>query len=609
VKLLRIAAALACLALAVPAHARMSLFVTPELAPADISPARAPEVHVSYGQSWRSNSFDSFASPFGFSPQHETLLAGHVPSIGTPTFLPGPLAVSAGINLSQSLDGITGYGPTDVFSIGRTAILAQQLLRVRHGGFAPLVPIIEADFAFPASTWGSGGGGGLAPGAHFTGSVASDVLTVTAVTAGETMAVNQNIATAPGLDSRTVITSLGTGTGGTGTYNVTIGQVFVTSTVAMTHATVTGFVTNESAGSGNVFNVSAVLSGTVTVGDAVGSPAAAGTTIISQRDGAAGGIGNYIVRVGAAQSVGAEAMFAQGTSWKNMLTVLGQFQTVLPAGKLLAANFKSMGYTQGGSLDGTPAGKIADLTDMLTKYDALNLPGQGTTGARYYLGLPSAISTAVIANDSEEATTTFLRTNAPGAGGTWSGRAYATSPSYAWQFNGLDNIHTGDYGTARWGEWEGYVRYQVQDLGVSWTPLWRPLTGGAITVSGQDITIPFARPTSTDFAVTPMVMQSDAQDGIKVWPSNGFNVRRSGAFLTVNNVAISGMYVVVTVGQPLSPGDVLEVSYAWYGPGGTNPGPSSGVGGNLVMPGPASVLFPGKTIDAWAWPFLESITI
>jgi hypothetical protein len=72
---------------------------------------------------------------------------------------------------------------------------------------------------------------------------------------------------------------------------------------------------------------------------------------------------------------------------------------------------------------------------------------------------------------------------------------------------------------------------------------------------------------------------------------------------------ISGLNVLLTVTEPLISGDGLEVSYAWYGPGGVITDPVSGVGGNLVMRGPASDLFPGRTIDAWAWPFIETIIV
>jgi hypothetical protein len=105
-----------------------------------------------------------------------------------------------------------------------------------------------------------------------------------------------------------------------------------------------------------------------------------------------------------------------------------------------------------------------------------------------------------------------------------------------------------------------------------------------------------------------MTFGFDALDGIQAWPNQGFAVRRGGVGLTVAP-AISGMNVSLAVTETISPGDTLEVSYAWYGPGGPTPGPFSGVGGNLVMRGPPSVMVSGKTIDAWAWPFVETIMV
>jgi hypothetical protein len=122
------------------------------------------------------------------------------------------------------------------------------------------------------------------------------------------------------------------------------------------------------------------------------------------------------------------------------------------------------------------------------------------------------------------------------------------------------------------------------------------------------LTVPFARPNSADFATASLVFQSNPQDGIKVWPQYGFHVKRGGTDLTVTPT-ISGMTVRLAVAETLNTGDALEVSYSYYGPGGPNPGVMSGVGGNLTMNGPPSVFYPDRTIDAWAWPFLETITI
>jgi hypothetical protein len=211
-------------------------------------------------------------------------------------------------------------------------------------------------------------------------------------------------------------------------------------------------------------------------------------------------------------------------------------------------------------------------------------------------------------------TVEFCRTNAPGQGGTYSGRVFLSSVSYAWLFNGNDNVHTADYGTTRWGEWEGYVKHLVEDQGVMWTPLWRPLSGGAITCSGQVVTVPFARPAGPDFTTAPLVFQSNRDDGVKVWPQYGFHIKRNNSDLTVS-AQINGLSVNLTVTEAIVSGNVLEVSYAWYGPGGPSPGTDPGMGGNLCMNGPPSVFYPNgwngvsKTLDAWAIPFIETITV
>jgi hypothetical protein len=569
--------------------------------------AVAPDGVISYGQSWRYLYGDSFAVS-GFNPQHETLLTSYMSSIGGNSVIPvpGPLTNQAGIGIPGTMIGITGYAASDFITIGRVAVLAQQLQRLERGAI-PLVPIVEFVCAWPGASWTAGGGGGLAPGASFTASVTNDVMTVTAVSDG-TLAINQTVQ-ATGLDSRTLITGPASGT--TGTYSIAIGQlVFFTSNVVMTNATVTsvGGITGDGGAAGNIFNVSSVISGTVTIGDTVPSPALAGTVILAQLDGVAGGIGNYSVKVGAGQTVGSRDMTSRGITWYNMLSIVSGIETVLPAvanNNLLAANFKSFRYTQGPAIGGTQANKIANLIDMCTKVDALNLPGAGTAGMEYFFGLPAANAPLTTFPDSYQGTTDFCRTNAPGAGGMWSGRCFATSPAYPWPLNGVDGLHMSSYGTARWGENEGYVADQVEQ-GIAWEPLWRSRTA-PITVSGQVVTIPFARPTGPDFAASPLLLTFNATDGMKDWPNNGFNVKRSGIFLTVANVTISGLNILLTITQTLVSNDNLEVTYAWYGPGGVITDPVSGVGGNLVMNGPTSQLFQGKTIDAWGWPFIETV--
>lgn len=505
----------------------------------DNSPTVAPEVLISYGQSWRSNSFDSFAV-FNQSTQPGALVPLLIPQPTVPPLVPGPLPNGAGIFLPSTPNGFTKYQPADVIAIGRCAVLAQQLLRVRDG-LKTVTPIVEFCAAYPSSTWTSGTGGGLGPNtASFTGAISGTTLTVSAVAAGS-LRVGVNVTGFAGALANTHIAALGTGTGGTGTY-----------TLDKTYG-----------------------------------------------------------------SIGSTAMSASGQSWANMLAIIAALNALLPRGKYLPATYRSVGYSQAASDVNTVAAKLADLTAMYVAFDAI-LP---SPALNFFFGQPAPISEATQMQTSWFGTTSFCRTNAPGQGGTYSGRCWAATTWYQWPFSGPNDpaygdIHTGPYGTVREGEMEGYVRWLVQDKAVNWTPLWRSLSL-PISIAGQVVTVPFDRPNSPDFAAGVMSFQNNADDGIMDWPQKGFNVIRGGAqTLTISSVVISGLNIQLTITETLSPGDSLEVSYAYYGPSvPVPPGASTGVGGNLVMQGPPSVLFPNgwnnvaKTIDAWAWPFLTNVTV
>ena len=65
----------------------------------------------------------------------------------------------------------------------------------------------------------------------FTGSIATTTLTVTQVSGAQNLAVGQNIL-GPGVAAGTVITALGTGTGGVGTYTISVSQTVASSALA-----------------------------------------------------------------------------------------------------------------------------------------------------------------------------------------------------------------------------------------------------------------------------------------------------------------------------------------------------------------------------------------
>jgi hypothetical protein len=563
--------------------------------------------HISYGQSWRSNDFPSFGA-FGLNNNGPTALM--VSSVGVSGgFLPGPLSNSAGISTTGTIIGITNYAASDTFAIGRCAVLAQQLLRVRDGETA-LQPVVECCAAWPGSTWTTGRGGGLAPGGTVTGSVSGTVLTVTSAPSTITLAAGQVLVGA-GINALTTIQSFGTAAGGAGTYNTGLNVTILSAAFTGT-SPAASFTAQVVFG---IMTVSAVATGTLALNQVISHPLLPVGTIINALGTGTGGVGTYYL--GLPQTAASTSIQCLGQSWNNMTTVLTQAQAAMPYHHAAGIVWSSVGYTQGSSSNAdSTSQKQADLDDMIRHFDLLGPP------MVFYFGLPAPTSGAVSIPSyalGEWATYLYCRVNAVGQGGTYSGRVFPTGPSYPWQFSDdteayFGNIHTDPYGTSRWGEIEGYARWLWQDKGIAWTPLWRPLTGGAITRSGQVLTVPMARPSAPDFAAGVMSFQSsNADDGLKVWPQYGWHVYRAGVELPVTP-SISGMNVLLTVGPTINPGDALEVSYAWYGPGGPTPGVMTGVGGNLVMQGPPSVLYPNgwngvaKTIDAWAWPFAETVT-
>jgi hypothetical protein len=130
------------------------------------------------------------------------------------------------------------------------------------------------------------------PDAIVTGALAGNVLTVATVTSG-TVAVGDALFDAKGLIiNGTYVTALQSGSGGVGTYTVNNPQ-----TVA--GATFTG------SGSGTNLTVSAVT-GLIDIGDVIsGAGVPAGTTIVSQTSGPAGGAGVYVTSVSTTASAAA----------------------------------------------------------------------------------------------------------------------------------------------------------------------------------------------------------------------------------------------------------------------------------------------------------------
>jgi hypothetical protein len=134
--------------------------------------------------------------------------------------------------------------------------------------------------------------------AVFYGSTSGTTLTVTKVSSG-TLAVGQSLY---GIDvlAETVITALGSGSGGIGTYTINRSQTIAERT--MNSATVGAVVTGTIAGT--VLTVSAVTSGVLHVGQTIQGAGVTLGTIITALGTGSGGIGTYTLSVASTVAAG-----------------------------------------------------------------------------------------------------------------------------------------------------------------------------------------------------------------------------------------------------------------------------------------------------------------
>jgi len=125
--------------------------------------------------------------------------------------------------------------------------------------------------------------------AIFTGSISTTTLTVDSMLSG-TIAVGQAIF-GEGIAQNTVITALGTGTGGAGTYTVSDSQTVATTQInsVAAPAIFTGDIT------GTTLDVTAVSSGTLQIGQTLEGANVTDGTIITAFGTGTGGTGTYTV--------------------------------------------------------------------------------------------------------------------------------------------------------------------------------------------------------------------------------------------------------------------------------------------------------------------------
>jgi hypothetical protein len=152
--------------------------------------------------------------------------------------------------------------------------------------------------------------------AIFTGSISTTTLTVTSVQSG-TIAVGQAIF-GQGIAQNTVITGLGTGSGGVGTYTVSDSQTVASTAINSTAspAIVTGSI------SGTTLTVSAVTSGTLKIGQTIEGTGVTDGTIITAFVSGSGGAGTYTVS--ASQTVSSTTIYA--INWSVLPSTDGAFE-------------------------------------------------------------------------------------------------------------------------------------------------------------------------------------------------------------------------------------------------------------------------------------------
>ena len=152
--------------------------------------------------------------------------------------------------------------------------------------------------------------------AIFTGSISTTTLTVDSVLSG-TIAVGQAIF-GQGIAQNTVITALGTGTGGAGTYTVSNSQTVATTQInsVAAPAVVTGDIT------GTTLDVTAVSSGTLQIGQTLEGANVTDGTIITAFGTGSGGTGTYTVSP--SQTAASATIYA--LNWTVLPTTDGAFE-------------------------------------------------------------------------------------------------------------------------------------------------------------------------------------------------------------------------------------------------------------------------------------------
>lgn len=209
--------------------------------------------------------------------------------------------------------------------------------------------------------------------AVFTGTISGTTLTVTAVTNG-TIAAGQALF-GVGVTAETVITSLGTGTGGVGTYNLNISSSV--STAELMNSAKVGAVFTGSM-SGTTLTVSAVSTGTLYPGQTIQGASVSANTIINA-------LGSQTVLSGSVSSGGT------GYAVNDTLTVVGGVYGASPATFTVASItgsgvISTITLNYPGAYTSVPSNPVSVTTSGSGSGATLSLTfGSGTGGTGSYV--------------------------------------------------------------------------------------------------------------------------------------------------------------------------------------------------------------------------------
>ncbi|KQP61049.1 hypothetical protein [Methylobacterium sp. Leaf108] len=250
--------------------------------------------------------------------------------------------------------------------------------------------------------------------------------------------------------------------------------------------------------------------------------------------------------------------------------------------------FRNINWTHAGAPDSNNENYFQSLTEMVAAYDALALNGPGGDLLHFFTDQTAASINQGQAQLSYLDQVRFAVENAA--------RVHLIGPRYPYPFR--DEIHHTDYGIGRVGELEGYVRDLVLNRGLTWD------CARVSAVSGENGGFTFAITTPPTFGA----LAFDTTE-IEEAANKGFQLRVNGVPIPIASVTLTGNLVrVIPVTMPAA-GTVVEVSYAFYGRLDIPAGTHSGAWGNVKRVGPASLYWPGLTVDTWLCAYRSTITV